>query len=112
MELKDMRLGDRLRALRKQKGLKQRQLGDLAGASQAVIQKIENNKSIRPRCLDKLAKALDVTPAFLMYGEGDGAINRSEVSKEGLILAKKWDSLATRSKLKVVELVNQLTLKG
>lgn len=63
------RVGERMRTLRIAKGLTQTQLADLAGTNQAVIQKIENGKSIRPRCLADLAVVLSVNPAWLAWGE-------------------------------------------
>jgi transcriptional regulator with XRE-family HTH domain len=62
-------VAQRLRALRIAKGLTQSQLAELAGTNQAVIQKIENGKSIRPRCIAALAVALVVNPAWLAWGD-------------------------------------------
>lgn len=62
-------LGERLRRQRESYGLTQKILADMAGTNQAVIQKIENGKSIRPRILCALAVALDVNPAWLQYGD-------------------------------------------
>ena len=42
-------IGIRLRSARREKGLTQDQLAKEAGTNQAVIQKIENGKSLRPR---------------------------------------------------------------
>jgi transcriptional regulator with XRE-family HTH domain len=63
-----MTLGERLRRRRKETGLTQEQLGEKSGTTQAVIQKIENGKSLRPRKLNEIAFALDVDPAWLMFG--------------------------------------------
>lgn len=57
-----------MRFRRLEKGLTQEQLAELAGTNQAVIQKIENGKSLRPRKIDKIAAVLDVNPAWLMFG--------------------------------------------
>ena len=48
-------IGTRLRETRKKRELTQQKLGDLAGTNQAVIQKIENGKSINPRIVEDLA---------------------------------------------------------
>jgi transcriptional regulator with XRE-family HTH domain len=40
-----------------------------AGTNQAVIQKIENGKSLRPRLIMEIAEALNVNPAWLQFGE-------------------------------------------
>ena len=61
-------LGDRLRALRQARNLTQKELGELSYTNQAVIQKIENHKSLRPLMLKQIAEALRVPPVFLAYG--------------------------------------------
>ena len=63
------KIGQRLRKLRRDRDLTQEELADLAGTNQAVIQKIENGKSTRPRILAELAVALEVNPAWLQWGE-------------------------------------------
>ena len=62
-------IGVRLRAARRDKGLTQEQLARDAGTNQAVIQKIENGKSLRPRQIMQIAEVLDVNPAWLQFGE-------------------------------------------
>ena len=61
----DTGLGARMRSRRKDLGWTQTELADKVGTSQAVIQKIENGKSLRPRILEELARALDVKPAWV-----------------------------------------------
>ena len=60
------KIGQRLRKLRRDRDLTQEELAALAGTNQAVVQKIENGKSKRPRIL---AVALEVNPAWLQWGE-------------------------------------------
>ena len=62
-------LGERLRCRRREKGWTQEQLAALAGTNQAVIQKIENGRSLRPRRINEIAAALDVSPSWLMFGD-------------------------------------------
>lgn len=62
-------IGVRLRASRRKEGLTQDQLAAQAGTNQAVIQKIENGKSMRPRQIMQIAKVLRVNPAWLQFGE-------------------------------------------
>ena len=82
-------LGRRLRQRRKEQGLTQVELADTVGTSQAVIQKIENGKSLRPRILDDIAKALDVKPAWLMFGVEEAG----ELSDDAIELARAWSRL-------------------
>ena len=62
-------IGIRLREARIERGFTQEQLGELAGTNQAVIQKIENGKTMHPRVVDGLAIALDVNPAWLQWAD-------------------------------------------
>ncbi|MEJ1363529.1 MAG: helix-turn-helix transcriptional regulator [Candidatus Sedimenticola sp. (ex Thyasira tokunagai)] len=62
-------IGTRLRQLRTEAGLTQLQLAIRAGTNQAVIQKIENGHSQRPRILADLSHVLKVNPAWLQFGE-------------------------------------------
>jgi len=62
-------LGERMRFRRRELGLTQDELALLWGTNQAVIQKIENGKSLRPRKLDTIADAPKITPSWLLYGE-------------------------------------------
>ncbi len=65
------KIGQRLRQTRLERSLTQE---ELAGTKQAVIQKIENGHSKRPRVLDGLAVALGVNPAWLQWGEPFAAV--------------------------------------
>lgn len=62
-------VGERLRLARREKGLTQDQLGKDSGTNQAVIQKIENGRSHRPRQIMQIAAVLQVNPAWLQFGE-------------------------------------------
>jgi transcriptional regulator with XRE-family HTH domain len=62
-------IGERLRVIRRERGLTQAQLGELSGTNQAVIQKIENGNSLRPRQILKIAEVLEVNPAWLQFGD-------------------------------------------
>ena len=82
-------LGPRLRKRRKELGLTQTELAERVGTSQAVIQKIENGKSLRPRILEEIASALDVKPAWLMFGVEEAG----ELTDEAIELARAWAKL-------------------
>ncbi len=91
-------LGGRLRRRRKELGWTQMYLAERVGTSQAVIQKIENGKSLRPRILEQIADALDVKPAWLMFGVEEVG----ELNDEAIELARAWSRLSEphRSALK------------
>ena len=74
MDIEELRhaesgIGKRIRQIRRDKDLSQEELAALAGTTQAVIQKIENGKSKRPRNLAEIAVAPQVNPAWLQWGE-------------------------------------------
>jgi len=98
-------LGERVRYTRHQKGWTQDQLAMHAETNQAVIQKIENGKSLRPRKIDKIAEVLGVNPAWLMFGE-EQAISLSQEAKS---LAALWDKLPQRDKERIRSEVQRLS---
>lgn len=66
-----MTLGDRLRALRNEKGLKQPQLARLAKVGQSTISDLENNKKgTSADSLARIASVLGTTSDYLLRGVG------------------------------------------
>ena len=61
-------IGARLRETRKARGLTQAKLGEFAGSNAAVIQKLESSEILSPRMVVELAIVLDVSPAWLQWG--------------------------------------------
>lgn len=88
-------LGARLRMKRKEMGWTQEQLAVKAGTTQAVIQKIENGKSLRPRKIEKIAEPLGVLPAWLMFGDD----MHNDLDREALEVARAWSSLPEADRL-------------
>jgi transcriptional regulator with XRE-family HTH domain len=82
-------LAARLRRSRQVRTWSQQTLATRAGTSQAVIQKIENGKSLRPRNIVAIASALEVEPAWLMFGSNGS----SPLSEEAIRVAKAWSGL-------------------
>tara|TARA_B100000029_G_C17097294_1_gene786570 strand:+ start:157 stop:504 length:348 start_codon:yes stop_codon:yes gene_type:complete len=87
-------LGERLRQKRKEMGWTQEQLAARAGTTQAVIQKIENGKSLRPRKIDKIAEPLGVLPAWLMFGDE----RYDEIDAEAMEVLGLWMKLDASSR--------------
>jgi transcriptional regulator with XRE-family HTH domain len=59
-----------LAAHRRQRGLTQRQLGELAGVAHTTVQRLESlSRGAYPQTLRKLATALGVAPEELLHGE-------------------------------------------
>ena len=88
-------LADRVKRTRKERGLTQQRLGELIDSNQASIQKIENGKSLRPRNIVELAKALRVSPSWLMFGHASvEEFFAEELDAEALEMADAWSKLA------------------
>ena len=63
-------IGDRLRELRDEKFLSQRELAKAAGLSPTTVFKLEANQAEpHPRTIRKLAQALDIDPSILVGRE-------------------------------------------
>ena len=90
-------LGERLRHRRRELGLTQEELALRAETNQAVVQKIENGKSLRPRKLDVLAHVLEVTPAWLLYGDEKSTQLTPAARKVG----KLWMRLSEREQRRI-----------
>ena len=101
-------LGGRLTASRIEKGLTQHQLADTVGTSQAVIQRIEAGKCSHPRILNELAAALDVSPAWLMYG-----VNVIEdLELEAIETARAWSRLTEPQRTALKEMIMRVAESG
>jgi transcriptional regulator with XRE-family HTH domain len=65
--------GARLRRLRRERALSQRDLSRMTGIAFDTISRLETGKQrAQPRTIRKLADALGVEPKDLMKGENDG----------------------------------------
>lgn len=64
-----MDIAARLKRLRKEKGLTQADLAELANTTQQTIQRIESRQSKGKRVVEQVAKALEVSPSWLLFGE-------------------------------------------
>jgi len=67
-------IGQRIRALRDERGMKQKALAERAGLSNEHLSKIELGKemNLRASTIEAIAKALGVDSAFLQYGTASG----------------------------------------
>ncbi len=97
-------LGQRMRLRRQQKGWTQEQLARQAGTNQAVIQKIENGKSLRPRKINEIAEVLGVNPAWLMFGDEA----ETSLSHDALTLAEEWSRLTEPHRSRIQQEIHRL----
>lgn len=75
-----MKLGEKLYALRKQKGLTLEEVGNFVGVGKSTVRKWENGiiENMRRDKIAKLAQCLGVSPSYIMGWEGhtnNGIIN-------------------------------------
>lgn len=68
-----MTVGENIRRIRQERGLTQKQLGELVGASEAYIRAYESGRrNPKPSSLEKIANALAVNPEVLENSDFDG----------------------------------------
>jgi SOS-response transcriptional repressor LexA len=98
--MKKLTLGDRVRKLRKERGLSQMDLAKAVGMRQQGIQSIEEGKSQRPRKLREIAAALRTTEDWLL---GETPLNEipaelfqvGEIPVIGEVAAGLWLEVGT-----------------
>ena len=102
-----MTTGDKIRELRKLKGLTQEQLGEMVGLQKAAINKYETNivVNLKRPVIFALAKALDVSPIILLDPDSDSSSVKLESSEEiNLILYyRKADEKIRRAALTMLK---------
>jgi len=97
-------LSARLKAAREACGFSQEELARRSGVKRATIAKIESDKVSKPRGLEALAKELNVSPSWLLFGtHEDGAM-----PTETITLAVAIQSLSPANRKHVEELVSLL----
>ncbi len=97
-------LGGRLTALRVARGLTQEALAEAAGTSQAVVQRVESGKCAHPRILPALARVLETSPAWLLYG----VETIPGLEGEAVELARAWDRLGAAQRARLRALLARL----
>lgn len=102
--MKLLTLAERMKFARNRKNLTQERLAQLAGTSQDVINKIEIGKSLRPRNIEKLAAILDVSPAWLQFGEEQF----DKVDSDAVEIAIDYSTLSPEQKTAIKTLINSL----
>lgn len=102
-------LGGRLRFARLNRGWSQRNLAARASTNSAVIQKIENGKSLRPRNIVAIAEALEVAPSWLMFGDREAP---PSLSAEAIAVARAWSELPEREREALRDSLMRLSKRG
>ena len=75
-----MNMGERIRELRKEKGVTQEELGKIIGVRQSAIRKYESGmvENIPRISIQKMADFFDVSPAYLMCFTDEAHITHTE----------------------------------
>ena len=81
-----MTINERIRTLRKQKGLNQKELGAKLGMGQAAISWIEQDgNTVTDQNIRLISEAFGVNPAWLRTGEGKAQIDEEEAFIQRMI---------------------------
>jgi transcriptional regulator with XRE-family HTH domain len=84
-----------IKEIRKQRGLTQKQLGDLVGVADSQITMIENGRrGLRAEMLHRIADALQCHPLDITDGPGNMIAARTEREKELLAQFRELDDAA------------------
>ncbi len=91
-------IGKRITYIRKERGLSQEKLAELADISTQYISIIENDKkNMSVAVLTKIADALNVTTDFIIYGR--------EAANENLIINSIINTLSDKNKKNAAKLI-------
>ena len=89
-----MTINERIRTLRKQKGLTQTELGDKIGLKKSAISKLESDgNSVTDQNIRLISEAFGVNPAWLRTGEGKAQIDEEEAFIQRMIDRYQMDGL-------------------
>ena len=66
-----MKIGQKIKKARLERGMTQQELGDIVGVQKSAIAKYENGRvvNIKRSTLQKIAKALNIRPSELIFNE-------------------------------------------
>lgn len=104
------RLGEKVRKLRKAKGLTLEALGEATGSSKSYIWELENGPAVRPSAekITSIARVLGVTPEFLL----DEDRKEATVTVRDQAFFRKFQSMDEDKKRKLEEIMKLLDDDG
>lgn len=99
-------LGQKIRVLRKEKGLTLEELAKQADSSKGYIWELENKEKGRPSAakIEQIAKALDVTPEYLLNDK----LQSPDVSVADKAFFRRYKTLDEPTKKKLNEILKVL----
>ncbi len=96
-------IGERVKALRKSKGLTQENLAELADADQRTISSIENGHSLSYQVLQSIMDALELNPSEFLQFEGLLGLTDDEIKAELFSIIPNLSSSDLRRLYKIVK---------
>lgn len=107
-----MSFAERLKELRKKKGISQAELADLIEVHFTQVSRYERGET-KPNAeaMSKLAKALDTTVDYLMSGATDNLVQEAGLEKELVSRFRQVQDLPTEEKRTVLSLLDAFIAK-
>ncbi len=99
-------IGERVKALRKSKGLTQENLAELADADQRTISSIENGHSLSYQVLQSIMDALELNPSEFLQFEGLLGLTDDEIKAELFSIIPNLSSSDLRRLYKIVKVLD------
>lgn len=105
-----MTIGDRLKQVRKSKGISQDLLAEKIGTSRGVITNIEHNKVKEPQpiIINTICEVLSINKEWLLYGIGSMELN-SDTIKSAKVLSEIYSTaqeLSEEEQLYILDVIN------
>lgn len=99
-------LNDRIRELRKTRGLSLEQLADMVGSAKSYIWELENKPEIKPSAnlVSKLARALNVTMDSLM--------DESKENDRDIVFIREYKNLPEETKTQLMNILQAMKPRG
>ena len=119
-----MTIGEKIKQLRKNKGLTQSELGDLLGVKKAAVQKYESGQvqNLKQAVIKKLCEIFDKTPSYFIFDDFDSELEKelktelefiqivhNKYGEEVYRILETVINLNEDSKKKVVEYINDIS---
>lgn len=108
-----MKFHQRLKELRKKKGLSQNELGDITSIHFTLISRYERGDTTpNAEVLTKLAKALDTTVDYLMNGTTTDVVAQAGLDKELISRFQSLQSMNKEDRKTVLALIDAFIAKN
>lgn len=105
-----MTVGDRIRQLRKEKGLTQEELGELLGVKKAAVQKYESGQvqNLKQSTIQKLCEIFNRNPSYFIFND----LELEKELKEDVALIEQIQKKFGENIVYLLEVVTELNNKN